>query len=103
MRISDWSSDVCPSDLYRRLLAAQRRAIGVIGRLKPRDVGDILPQRQLAVHREVRERLILVELVGKRRPRFLELLEIRRSPPVAQRTGRIERRDRKSTRLNSSH
>src|SRR3546814_5416385 len=76
MRISDWSSDVCSSDLlvahlgrprlrigdeealiageavdHRRFLAVQRSAIRVIRRLQPRDVGDILTQRQLAVHR----------------------------------------------------
>src|SRR3546814_7197237 len=32
MRISDWSSDVCSSDLFRRIAAAVRRDIGDIAR-----------------------------------------------------------------------
>src|SRR3546814_8774366 len=41
---------------HRGFLAVQRSAIRVIRRLKSRDVGDILTQRQLAVHREIGER-----------------------------------------------
>src|SRR3546814_9585024 len=59
---------------------------------RSRYVGDILAERQLAVHGKIGERLILVELIGERRPRFIELLEVRLGPPVAQRAGRIERR-----------
>src|SRR3546814_19812119 len=59
---------------------------------RSRYVGDILAERQRAVHGKIGERLILVELIGERRPRFIELLEVRLGPPVAQRAGRIERR-----------
>src|SRR3546814_2263606 len=76
---------------HRGFLAVQRSAIRVIRRLKSRDVGDILTQRQLAVHREIGERLVAVVLRGERRSRFLELLEVGGGPPVAQRAGRVER------------
>src|SRR3546814_8560817 len=106
MRISDWSSCGCSSDMrigdeealvageavdHRGFLAVQRSAIRSIRRLKSRYVGDILTQRQLAVHREIGERLVAVVLRGERRSRFLELLEVGSGPPVAQRAGRVDR------------
>ena len=54
-----------PADRRRRL-AVQRRMIGLIGRAEAGDIGDILAQRQLAVHVQAGKRLILVELRGQR-------------------------------------
>src|SRR3546814_1870127 len=108
MRISDWSSDVCSSDLFgiagavvdrsedlahalRRV--ARHRTIGKVGyRLAQRQQGIALAVLlnveigQLAQQRELEE----VAAPGK--AQALELLG-----------GGRERQDRKSTRLNSSH
>ena len=54
LRKNCWSP-VSPCD-GRRLLAAEREAVGVVGRGEPGDVGDVLAQRQLAVDGEVGER-----------------------------------------------
>ena len=51
---------------HRRGLAVERRLVRVVGRGEAGDVGDILAQRQLAVHVQARQRLILVELLGER-------------------------------------
>src|SRR3546814_8895819 len=98
MRISDWSSDVCSSDLLaqplhlrakalrhcrarrRRLVARLRDQTG--GRAaKPRIVA--MPGREIAVEIGVE-----IEFAAKRR---------------TQRVGERLGKDRKSTRLNSSH
>src|SRR3546814_15236602 len=51
MRISDWSSDVCSSDLFERLDAAQREHEGARG------VRPVGPER--AIDREARARMNL--------------------------------------------
>src|SRR3546814_3552145 len=79
MRISDWSSDVCSSDL-RHAAADQPR-----GRQSDQDQdGD-------------RRR------VGERRHPVVEAVRLDQELRQPGHVGEILRRDRKSTRLNSSH
>src|SRR3546814_2829310 len=95
MRISDWSSDVCSSDLLpdrivarlvaprlrkgeeetlvagqsvdrRRRLAAERAVIGVIGDFQPRQIGDIFAHRQVGVDEGAGRRLIACILGAER-------------------------------------
>src|SRR3546814_7257287 len=89
MRISDWSSDVCSSDLRvgqgvpvpaEELLHYLRRAIGDADR----GAQPARDQEGLAPHHPVVHRLLGIEVVAP--------------APLEQ-----ARRDRKSTRLNSSH
>src|SRR3546814_2631541 len=92
MRISDWSSDVCSSDLQSRIPEAV--VIGplpvifefrLVARLVVRGVEIMRAGRQARLHdRQV--------LIGKG-----EVDDMRRAGLAD------ERRDRKSTRLNSSH
>src|SRR3546814_7283345 len=105
MRISDWSSDVCSSDLDRReyffdLIADAEEVIGVDridrvdrvehqqGRLTPvqRLAADL--ERQLLVERQ---RHVPIEVCVEQLQVRADLLE------------RLAIADRKSTRLNSSH
>src|SRR3546814_1519052 len=95
MRISDWSSDVCSSDLVGpRQLEERRRNLR---RPRRRD----LPE---APYPPRRARNLRLSLPPRRRRRRAgpdpDRLDIVRTGP---RTLRRQYRDRKSTRLNSSH
>src|SRR3546814_18433048 len=77
MRISDWSSDVCSSDLHRLIAAAQ----GVVDR--PLEVGlqqpVFLPRRELVVGSEaaeVEERRVEAGIVTVDQPEPLAIVEI---------------------------
>src|SRR3546814_10170765 len=121
MRISDWSSDVCSSDLFllhRPQQAARLVEIAVVGPTVERGeallpgiraaatVGGTISAR--AVPRHADEERTIMPIVG-RPPRLavghqrgqiiLHRLIVERS----ERRGVIEILDRKSTRLNSSH
>src|SRR3546814_6080959 len=94
MRISDWSSDVCSSDLGRLVPGRQRRAADLGEHHQPdRGVGGVeilvLGKRLEQSVAELAER-ILIEAAEQAVLGFLRHFL------------RIER-DRKSTRLNSSH
>src|SRR3546814_8012508 len=99
MRISDWSSDVCSSDLF---------GIGGAGR----------------VQRGILRHLTGNALIGRRAGEVETSLDVGRNPvsdieiaaygipiamvaiavdPLRRNSGKIIERDRKSTRLNSSH
>src|SRR3546814_10627163 len=121
MRISDWSSDVCSSDLFRsRASSPSRRSASISKPSSPRSttrstasgvaiapiVGARLPHRQLtAAHASARRGLLLGLFGGVRRADPLELgdqllgraarMEIFDSPAVE-----APALDRKSTRLN---
>src|SRR3546814_6858303 len=82
MRISDWSSDVCSSDLFGSLRHAR-----YVARIHRRAEGFAQEQDGPAVLRH---------------PDLLQCLLLARSGPLDQ-TRACARRDRKSTRLNSSH
>src|SRR3546814_1213289 len=109
MRISDWSSDVCSTDLVPVGEADAAMALGALDRLRRAGavdavifLGQVDPDdadRTVGAWRDA----LLVLLVGHI-PEELGLEMEGRiigdagHPPVAQR-----QRDRKSTRLNSSH
>src|SRR3546814_4618404 len=100
MRISDWSSDVCSSDLFADT-AARHRAFLPRGELAAPALADLLalddagfrqvfagsPIKRIGRDRMVRNAAIAAGNSGD--PRF--------------RTRLAELTDRKSTRLNSSH
>src|SRR3546814_5310844 len=107
MRISDWSSDVCSSDLRRNAGAAdhflERReeilAQFAFGKRRGADIGAALG---LAVPGQVLERREDVpRLEHARAPRPLQSLD-RGDAHLADEIG-VFAEDRKSTRLNSSH
>src|SRR3546814_4605037 len=95
MRISDWSSDVCSSDLAPRLSAAsvpgaaKRREPEIRGKRKG-GAGSEMDGDATAVYR------------GKSRAASRKRLIRLAFPKQVRGTGRISV-DRKSTRLNSSH
>src|SRR3546814_7665429 len=109
MRISDWSSDVCSSDLLsgahrfvhqpnaladpigRERLRAFVTAFGELVDLAERGFAD----QRLERHRQRFGRTLGLPSVGPRRPELA-----RRLAGAALRSYRV---DRKSTRLNSSH
>src|SRR3546814_4213529 len=102
MRISDWSSDVCSSDLLRRL------AEPLITRAKT----DSVHNRRLAFAR-LRDRDAVQKLFNELGPRYntrpggyLRILKCGfragDDAPMAY-VELVDRPDRKSTRLNSSH
>src|SRR3546814_1845946 len=93
MRISDWSSDVCSSDLERRIAevaAADVNAAAALGPEVAHRGGDGREGVQRIAELVEAERLHVVLQIGRlaRRVRFREGTELA---------------DRKSTRLNSSH
>src|SRR3546814_2065156 len=106
MRISDWSSDVCSSDLPLDHLTRKAAHIGEIeaGRkcellvpaerkhlfLLPLDIGGVARVADQALGHVWRDTAKLRRKRGERLPRHL-----RKAEPFEQ--------DRKSTRLNSSH
>src|SRR3546814_16166506 len=54
MRISDWSSDVCSSDLYRQRFVAEARAVGTLthpGIVTVFDVGETSGMPFIAMER----------------------------------------------------
>src|SRR3546814_6327096 len=118
MRISDWSSDVCSSDLGRRLAVA---AIARIGQAVPRFT--VVGIDDMAA-RAARLAIVTGLVVGAHEPHIgiveARLVEVEDCDPDAQPgAGPAVRllevgaprlfepldaaRDRKSTRLNSSH
>src|SRR3546814_4813334 len=116
MRISDWSSDVCSSDLLldagehlvdrllRRQLVLHHAADGATPDVFGIHRGELVIVDELERHRRLLDELLVDDLAmrifrGPERPlgRFLHHRE-----PAAERALGIGR-DRKSTRLNSSH
>src|SRR3546814_4641798 len=105
MRISDWSSDVCSSDLrvlrVEDVLAVQQDRAGCdLLRIQRVDTVEHAQQGGLAAARGPDQR-------GDLLLRDLEVDALERVEPVVveiEPAGRqLGRRDRKSTRLNSSH
>src|SRR3546814_2676065 len=101
MRISDWSSDVCSSDLAKELKTSMHGLLlGCFAALLSRLSGDEDIVLGIPVAGQARNHL---DVVGY----CVELLPIRSQPaaekPFSTFAHEIQRRDRKSTRLNSSH
>src|SRR3546814_6573269 len=117
MRISDWSSDVCSSDLrrHRRLSGGDQRSSrrAVAARHPPRrHAGDAREgmargagcappggRRMSGPEEKVLAEKSLAELLGQDEAGAEDILAVLRL--IAERAGKII--DRKSTRLNSSH
>src|SRR3546814_9764209 len=102
MRISDWSSDVCPSDLatdrqMQRAPVARDGAPDHIEKIRERAF-DVALFEQIGDHHH--ETVILELLADDRRlGQLCETRGARRENLV----GQLAAIDRKSTRLNSSH
>src|SRR3546814_3471829 len=97
MRISDWSSDVCSSDLFADL---ERSYAAALDELSPRcrEVFRLRRHGEMTTA-EVADRFGMSHrMVQKYMVQALELLSVRLRPFL----GNIEP-DRKSKRLNSSH
>src|SRR3546814_7989141 len=100
MRISDWSSDVCSSDL------ANRFSPGTCPRLIVKVGSALLVSPEGEVHAEWVETLV-ADIAG--RAQAGQQVAIVSSGAIALGARRLElpgggrNRDRKSTRLNSSH
>src|SRR3546814_1032722 len=102
MRISDWSSDVCSSDLIARPGATTSAVLRALAITLPFSVGA-----------ELVEALFFLCNVGKQERPFDKLrangVEIQPLARISRAAAAIESRlgnvsvDRKSTRLNSSH
>src|SRR3546814_1264895 len=104
MRISDWSSDVCSSDLYRTVLGERRVVTLADGSTVSLDAAS---EVRVAYSERARE-LALVR--GQARfdvahdPRRPFAVQARDQRVVATGTAfNVDLLDRKSTRLNSSH
>src|SRR3546814_7391293 len=112
MRISDWSSDVCSSDLGRRLALGNRRLLDELGL----DPGSLAESAQ-AWETEGRTLSWLIEqgttprVLGlfafgdTLKPGALAAVQALNERHIGSHllTGDNRGRDRKSTRLNSSH
>src|SRR3546814_6940254 len=114
MRISDWSSDLCSSDLAHHQCAAQRAADDLVRLVESQmlEGDDTLCRARLAVAqfddpRPGADRVARKDGLGKARVGHSEIGDRRaerrvlNAEPDDQPEG--EDRDRKSTRLNSSH
>src|SRR3546814_4870038 len=99
MRISDWSSDVCSSDLYNRSENRERRSSG-LGQSRAEIIawvaGNVIPHEAA-----LRARLRRMVVAGEEIDDIVQetYLNIARLKSVEH----IRDGDRKSTRLNSSH
>src|SRR3546814_2867651 len=110
MRISDWSSDVCSSDLFspwRYDVDAEARAmLEASGWTAPE--ADALPTGGELYERYLKPLAALPEIAGALRLGHRVTAISRRGIDKAKTEGRerapfVLRADRKSTRLNSSH
>src|SRR3546814_8552482 len=95
MRISDWSSDVCSSDLRLNLLFEDLAQRGVTAGLEV-----VLVRPRLV---EVQRRIDDVVLRRRRADRAVALRVVRVTAHYFNPSSSSSTLDRKSTRLNSSH
>src|SRR3546814_1263609 len=99
MRISDWSSDVCSSDLRERLRTAHPAEPGGQDPLARRVARKVTP-------RNFGEGLVGAlndALAADVNPRPRGHLTVHHQPGAIELQASCSMRDRKSTRLNSSH
>src|SRR3546814_6221991 len=103
MRISDWSSDVCSSDLLRPVsvkVTARTRKVNDAGR-RIVEVADLLGREVIHQRLGLGRRLALERRVENavEGPKIaIGSMALHQQQPVERQRG-----DRKSTRLNSSH
>src|SRR3546814_10818028 len=105
MRISDWSSDVCSSDLAPELWADYGLKVALVPRNRPnlrRNRGHVLYPDAASKWAAVAEAVRTVREGEAMRPVLVGTRSVGDSEAVAAALERIGI-DRKSTRLNSSH
>src|SRR3546814_4710481 len=101
MRISDWSSDVCSSDLHSTLGAAY---MGFLSNLFGGNKEDKALREALAhIHRILDDEKFQLELVHPMMKVMLESAPAYDKDPNGSGPFGFTETDRKSTRLNSSH
>src|SRR3546814_2588914 len=112
MRISDWSSDVCSSDLAQYTLdhiMSDRATLGkqfsdvVDGGLTEWGVSTVKTIEFMDI-RDARDSQVINNIMAKKKS-FIEMesrIEVANNKQAAE-SKEIEAQDRKSTRLNSSH
>src|SRR3546814_4520208 len=110
MRISDWSSDVCSSDLQRRGRRPFLAEVAVIAFGCEGDMEAAIVEGLAGVEVDRTGQAALDQVGGRilvdldRSQQFGgDVGEVPRLPAVARRKGVAAVEDRKSTRLNSSH
>src|SRR3546814_2021897 len=106
MRISDWSSDVCSSDLLLSSMSAWRSPLGRCGRYSMADQHTLGKMMISAAEYAGYDALGLAELLQRGELTSAELLEtaIGCAQKLNPQLNAVVRPiDRKSTRLNSSH
>src|ERR1700719_2296395 len=69
---------------HRRRVAAERATIRLESDLQSRQVRDVLPQRETAVHLVARNRLVSVELLHQLRGQRIERGPVLLGPPAVQ-------------------
>src|SRR3546814_6963952 len=104
MRISDWSSDVCSSDLSPARSGFQAEALETPFARRVDDIikhvrGDALPQEGFGGAHRLDLAMLRIEHFERAAPREFVIAVDRPEGHVP----RAEAVDRKSTRLNSSH
>src|SRR3546814_8562339 len=106
MRISDWSSDVCSSDLGIAAEAAEHRGLGHARRLQRRTALAADRGQAGGSLANVLQRVVQVAafLFGRSQvQQFHQRVLVARAPAVQRTLVNLTLEDRKSTRLNSSH
>src|SRR3546814_6562270 len=109
MRISDWSSDVCSSDLHFLAVLEQRRGVG--DDLRIQRLRHLVAAEQRAVVRQVasfrlhqqRVEVEVVEMLSAAADLLQQVGAADDLVPAARAETGKNLADRKSTRLNSSH
>src|SRR3546814_1667216 len=97
MRISDWSSDVCSSDLLRKARGHSRSGMG-------QDLREMFCLAKAALpHMAEGSAIINTSSINANTPRPTLLPYATTKDAVRNFTGGLAVEDRKSTRLNSSH
>src|SRR3546814_3702660 len=108
MRISDWSSDVCSSDLFDLLTGENRYKGTELGRKEIRTIRNKAEQTMIDVNKPVRTRdgcnarIVATDLRNRNGDTILALITPPDAPYEFPRSYQPDG-DRKSTRLNSSH
>src|SRR3546814_7088747 len=104
MRISDWSSDVCSSDLHVVQLVLAGLQLGRILFVLVAQLGDVgVPEQRVVV--EVHLGVERHDVAGTGHHQRVDLHQrgVELDERLVDRGDELDRRDRKSTRLNSSH
>src|SRR3546814_7031727 len=99
MRISDWSSDVCSSDLLSQLVQEVALVLALVARAQQAPVPVVPVDPCVVAGGDA-----LGAQVARGVEEMLELdLAVAQHVRVGRAPGRVLGQDRKSTRLNSSH